>query len=102
MFQIVQVQSNLTSPSNLRLENLWARAADIRWQPSLGTVTEYRIAISRDGVNFDNAGVVGPASISFRLNGLSPTTRYWVKVRARRGIASFSDYSNTITFVTRR
>ena len=89
------------APSELRLENLWARAADVRWQPSTGAVTEYRIAISRNGANFDNAGVVGSERTSFRLDGLLANTQYWVKVRAS-GPAGFSDYSNTVNFVTRR
>jgi hypothetical protein len=71
-----------SAPSALRTDNVWAQAADVRWQPGGGDITEYRIAVSRDGVNWDNAGVVGANQTSFRLDGLQPNARLWVKVRA--------------------
>lgn len=87
-------------PSALRTENVWARAADVRWDALAGVVSEYRIAVSRDGENWANAGVVGGDRTSFRLDGLIPNTRLWVKVRAS-GPGGLSEYSNTVDFVTR-
>ena len=50
-------------------------------------------------MNWDNAGVVGADATSFRLTGLTPNSRVWVKVRAS-GPGGHSDYTNTVEFVT--
>ncbi len=88
------------NPSNLRLSNVWARFADITWNAASGLVLEYRIAMSRDGANWDNIGVVAANSTGFRVENLNPGTRYLFKVRAANG-EGYSEYSNTIDVTTR-
>ncbi len=88
------------SPSDLRIDNRFARAIDLRWNDQSNNESEFRIAISLDGVNWDNVATTSPNTTSLRVNGLTPKTRYWFKVRAAND-EGFSDYSNTVEVVTR-
>jgi hypothetical protein len=87
-------------PSSLRVENVTARTAEVRWQAPSGAVTSYWVAVSRDGLNFTPVGDTGAGQTSFSLTGLTAGTRYWVRVRAGNG-TGYSDFSNVVEVVTR-
>lgn len=88
-------------PSNCRIGDIDPCSAVVRWDDNSNNEDTFRVAISKDGVNFDNADVVDANVTSVRVSNLCPETAYWVKVRARNE-AGTSDYSNTAVFTTQR
>jgi titin len=87
------------APTQLRHTNVWATQADVAWTDNSNNETEFRIAISRDGVSYNSAGTTVPNDTSYRLTQLLPGTCYTVKVRAA-GDAGYSDYSNILPLCT--
>lgn len=96
----------INTPSNLRAANIWANTIDLAWNDLSSNESGFRLAISRDGVNWDNAGSVAANSMSIRVSSLTRNTLYYFKVRAYRdnanGTTTYSDYGNTITVRTRQ
>ncbi len=88
-----------TAPTNLSVANLWARALDLCWTDNSNNEAQFRIAMSTDGVNFNNIGVNAANDRCLRVNGLLPNHQYWFKVRAAN-LAGYSGYTATIHVVT--
>ena len=102
ILEVVTPSGLPTAPTSLAATNIWANQADIRWTDNATDESNYRIAISTDGTNFSNIGGDLPAnSISYRLSGLTSNKRYWVRVRCSNSFG-FSDYSNTLSFTTKK
>jgi titin len=87
------------APTSLRVENLWSRTIDLRWNDNSNNEQVFRIAMSTDGLDFDNIGTNEANDTSFRAEGLMPNTTYWFKVRAAN-LAGNTVYTNTIMVVT--
>jgi hypothetical protein len=89
------------APTNLRVDNVWARTIDLRWDDNSSNEAEFRVAISRDGgATWDNVAVLGASVTAFRVEGLRPNTRYLFRVRASNA-EGYSDYSNILDVRTR-
>lgn len=87
------------APTNLSIANLWPRTLDLCWTDNSNNESQFRIAMSTDGVNFNNIGVNAPNDRCFRVHDLLPNRQYWFKVRAAN-LAGFSGYTATINVVT--
>ncbi len=87
------------APSNCRITEIDPLSAIVRWDDNSNNETEFRIAISRDGINWDAAEIVEANTTSKRINGLCPETPYWLKVRAANA-AGYSAYTNAAPFTT--
>lgn len=87
------------APSNCRITEIDPLSAIVRWDDNSNNETEFRIAISRDGINWDAAEIVGANVTSKRISGLCPETPYWLKVRAANA-AGYSAYTNAAPFTT--
>lgn len=87
------------APTALRTDNLWSRTIDLRWNDNAAHELEVRVAMSTDGVNFNNVGVLPANGVTFRVDNLLPNTTYWFKVRVAN-LAGYSSYSNTLVVTT--
>jgi chitodextrinase len=88
------------APTGLYVKNLWSTRLDLGWRDNSDNETEFRIAQSRDGVNYNNIGVTDANVVCLRVQGLLPNTLYWFKVRAANA-AGFSAYSEVLQVRTR-
>lgn len=84
------------APSDLVVTGVGARWADLAWRDNSNNETEFRIAISVDGSNWDNLAVLAPNTTTYRANDLQPNRRYWFKVRSANGMGR-SDFSNVVS-----
>jgi hypothetical protein len=88
-------------PTQLVAKTIGQNALTVSWNDKSNNETAFRIAISLDGENWNNAGTVEENGNTFRITGLRANTRYFVKVRAVND-AGFSDYSNVLEVRTKR
>jgi len=93
------------APGNLRASNVWANTIDLIWNDNSNNETGFRVAISRDGVNWDSAGINPANDDTIRVSSLVRNTVYYFKVRAYRdnagGSTTYSDYSSVLTVRTK-
>ena len=100
-FATVTAVTKPAAPINLRTANVWAETIDLNWDDKAGNESEYRVAISRDGgASWDSLAVLSANTTSYRVQNLSPVTRYCFKVRAGNS-AGYSEYSNVVDVTTK-
>jgi len=87
------------APSGLTVASLWSNALDLAWIDNSSNETEFRVALSTDGVNFDNRTTVGANVHTVRINDLRPESTYWFKVRAGNA-AGYSGYTQAVVATT--
>lgn len=86
-------------PRNFVAANVWSGKVDLRWKDGARPGQGVRIALSRDGVEYNHADTVPAGQERVRLRGLQPDTSYWIKARAYEG-AEYSEYSDVVQIRT--
>ena len=72
----------------------------LSWDVNKNTENGFVVELSTDGTNFTEAATPAAGASSFELTGLTPETKYWVRLRATDGKGLYSDYTDTIEFTT--
>ena len=88
------------APCHLRAAEVRRRQVDLVWSDNADNELVYRVAISRNGVDWNNRAVLGANATAYTVTELERQTTYHFKVRCRND-AGFSDYSNVITITTK-
>jgi subtilisin family serine protease len=84
-----------TAPSNLRVTDLWQKAADVRWNDSQNE-TGYRVEVREGNGAFRTVANLTADAVRYRVNELTPGRAYTVRVTALNGSGSaFADISFT-------
>jgi titin len=85
----------LAPPTQLSCMTLGPTSIRLNWTDNADRETEYKVARSTDGVNFDGPiAVLGPNTVQFTDTGLNPSTTYWYRVRAFSPGCGDSLYTN--------
>ncbi len=88
------------APTDLTLENRFADALDLRWKDNSNNESEFRVAISTDGINWRNIATPDRNETTVRIPNLQANTRYWFQVRAANA-EGHSEYTNVLEATTR-
>jgi phosphodiesterase/alkaline phosphatase D-like protein len=73
---------------------------DLRWTDNSTNEDGFEVIRSSDGVNFARVGLLGRNSTYFSNTGLSPSTKYYYRVRAYNAVGR-SAYSDTVSATTK-
>ena len=79
--------------------NITATSADLSWTLVDNTQNQWKIEIATNA-EFDNFGITNTYITNPTLDGLTPETHYWVRVKAICGPNDYGDASNVIDFIT--
>ena len=80
------------SPSELTLTVVSSSQIDLKWLDNSDNETVFEIERGLDGVSFSKIGEVGANVTSYSDKGLSASTKYYYRIRAKN-TAGVSDYS---------
>ena len=84
-----------TAPGNVRVTDVWQKAADVRWNDSQNE-TGYRVEVSEGNGAFRTVANLTADAVRYRVNELTPGRAYTVRVTALNGSGSvFADVSFT-------
>ena len=84
-----------TAPGNVRVTDLWQKAADVRWNDSQHE-TGYRVEVREGNGAFRTVANLTADAVRYRVNELTPGRAYTVRVTALNGSGSaFADISFT-------
>lgn len=84
-----------TAPSNLRVTDVWQRAADVRWNDSQNE-TGYRVELKEGNGSFRTVASLNADAVRYRVTELTPGRAYTVRITALNGGgAEFADISFT-------
>lgn len=72
----------------------------ISWDLNGNTTAPFSIEISTDGNTFTEGATAPAGTATATVNGLTPSTKYWVRLRAADGNGLFSDYSDVLATET--
>lgn len=93
------VPSVPSAPSNLSAVAFGSNQINLTWSDNADNETGFELERSTDGVSFGKIADLGTNSNSFSNTGLSASTRYWYRVRAKNS-GGDSGYSNVADATT--
>lgn len=82
-------------PSSLAFSNLTATSVNLSWNPSTDNVGVFAYDVYKDDVFLTTT-----SNTSFMVTGLTPSTSYTFKVRAKDASNNSSDFSNVLNITT--
>ncbi|MBD5265851.1 MAG: hypothetical protein HDS44_02665 [Bacteroides sp.] len=72
----------------------------LTWDVNKNTANGFVVELSTDGTTFTEAATAPEGTSTIELNGLTPETKYWVRLRSTDGNGLYSDYTDTIELTT--
>ena len=90
----------IKKPINLAVTAQQKESLSISWELNKNTENGFEIELSTDGKNFSKAATAEAGATEATLTGLTPTTAYWVRVRAVGADGVASDYTDTVATET--
>ena len=72
----------------------------LTWNVNKNSANGFVVELSTDGTNFTEAATAPAGTSTIELNGLTPETKYWVRLRSTDGNGLYSDYTDTIELTT--
>ena len=96
----IKAVNSCLDPSALSVVSLTSNGATLSWTAG-GTEAEWEVQYSTSATfASDNHEVSAATNTNFALTGLTPSTKYYVHVKAVCGSESESNYSDAISFTT--
>lgn len=93
---ITEAYPYIKKPISLTATNQGKESLSLSWDVNKNTANGFIIEVSTDGTNFAEHTNANAGETSVELTGLTPATRYWVRMRATDGNGLYSDYSNVL------
>lgn len=93
---ITEAYPYIKKPISLAVTNQGKETLGLSWDVNKNTTNGFIIEISTDGSSFTEKCNVNASKTSVELNGLTPATKYWIRMRATDGNGLYSDYSDTV------
>lgn len=90
----------IKKPVNLAVTDQQKETLSLSWELNKNTDNGFEIEISTDGNEFTKAASVAAGITSVTLEGLTPMTPYWVRVRSVGEEGLCSDYTETVATET--
>lgn len=90
----------IKKPVNLAVTDQQKETLSLSWELNKNTGNGFEIEISTDGNEFTKAASVAAGITSVTLEGLTPMTPYWVRVRSVGEEGLCSDYTETVATET--
>lgn len=99
----VNADKPFPAPSNLSATAVSSSQINLSWTDNSNDETGFSIERSVNGLSFNEIDTVGANVTSYNNTGLNSNTTYYYKVMAykiKKGIVTYSNYSNTDSDVT--
>lgn len=86
----------IKKPVSLAVTSQGKESLSMSWNVNKNTSNGFVFEISTDGITFEEHGNVNAGETTVVLEGLTPATKYWVRMRATDGKGLYSDYSDVV------
>lgn len=97
---IVEAYPYIKKPISLAVTNQGKETLAFSWNVNKNTTQGFVIEVSTDGTTFAEVATAAPGATTAEVSGLTPATKYWVRVRATDGKGLYSDYTDTLVTET--
>lgn len=97
---IVEAYPYIKKPISLAVTNQGKETLALSWNVNKNTTQGFVIEVSTDGTTFAEVATAAPGATTAEVSGLTPATKYWVRVRATDGKGLYSDYTDTLVTET--
>lgn len=97
---IVEAYPYIKKPISLAVTNQGKETLALSWDVNKNTTQGFVIEVSTDGTTFAEVATAAAGVNNAEVSGLTPATKYWVRVRATDGKGLYSDYTDTLVTET--
>ncbi len=97
---ITEAYPYIKKPIKAAVSGQQKESLTISWELNGNTTAPFSIEVSTDGKNFTEGATAPAGATSATVSGLTPSTAYWVRLRAADGNGLFSDYSDVLATET--
>lgn len=97
---IVEAYPYIKKPISLAVTNQGKETLALSWNVNKNTTQGFVIEVSTDGTTFAEVATAASGATTAEVSGLTPATKYWVRVRATDGKGLYSDYTDTLVTET--
>lgn len=97
---IVEAYPYIKKPISLAVTNQGKETLALSWNMNKNTTQGFIIEVSTDGATFAEVATAAAGVNNAEVSGLTPATKYWVRVRATDGKGLYSDYTDTLVTET--
>lgn len=97
---IVEAYPYIKKPISLAVTNQGKETLALSWDVNKNTTQGFVIEVSTDGTTFAEVATAAAGTTTAEVSGLTPATKYWVRVRATDGKGLYSDYTDTLVTET--
>lgn len=97
---IVEAYPYIKKPISLAVTNQGKETLALSWNMNKNTTQGFVIEVSTDGTTFAEVATAAAGVNNAEVSGLTPATKYWVRVRATDGKGLYSDYTDTLVTET--
>lgn len=97
---IVEAYPYIKKPISLAVTNQGKETLALSWNVNKNTTQGFVIEVSTDGTTFAEVATAAAGVNNAEVSGLTPATKYWVRVRATDGKGLYSDYTDTLVTET--
>lgn len=97
---IVEAYPYIKKPISLAVTNQGKETLALSWDVNKNTTQGFVIEVSTDGTTFAEVATAAAGATTAEVSGLTPATKYWVRVRATDGKGLYSDYTDTLVTET--
>lgn len=95
-FSITEAYPYIKKPVKLAVTDQQKETLTLTWDINKNTTHGFEIETSTDGTNFTKASTVAAGEATATLTGLTPRTKYWVRLRSVGPDGLASDYTDTV------
>lgn len=97
---IVEAYPYIKKPISLAVTNQGKETLALSWNVNKNTTQGFVIEVSTDGTTFAEVATAAAGATTAEVSGLTPATKYWVRVRATDGKGLYSNYTDTLVTET--
>lgn len=97
---IVEAYPYIKKPISLAVTNQGKETLALSWNVNKNTTQGFVIEVSTDGTTFAEVATAAAGVNKAEVSGLTPATKYWVRVRATDGKGLYSDYTDILVTET--